>query len=81
MQNDFRQQDERCLHKKQYLKKTAQTVKNQRAKEGIILRIYPCPLCKAWHLTHKVKKPETFIREATPYKREKFIPNFEDDAE
>lgn len=74
-------QNEICLHKKGYGKKTAQTVKNKRAKEGVELRIYPCPFCRAWHLTHKVKKPETFIREVTPYKRKKFIPNFEEDAE
>lgn len=37
-----------------YDKKTAVTAKNQRWDEDHIkLRIYPCPHCRAWHLTSK----------------------------
>lgn len=74
-------QNETCLHKVGYDKKTAQTVKNKRASQGVFLRIYPCPFCGFWHLTHKVGKKDNLAREVTPYKRKKFIPNFIEDAE
>lgn len=43
-----------CFIKKQYDKKTAQTVKNVLLKKGVqYLRIYHCPICNNWHLTSK----------------------------
>lgn len=75
-------QDERCLHKRQYTKKEAQTIRNQRLFQGEkYLRIYPCPLCNSWHLTHKNKERENFLKDVKPYKREwkgKYNLNFEE---
>lgn len=72
-------QDERCLHKKPYTKKEAQTIRNLRLEQGEkYLRIYPCPLCNNWHLTHKNKEKEKYLKNVKPYKRERRINFFED---
>ena len=42
-----------CNNKKQYTKKDAETIKNLRRKEGVLLRIYPCPFGNHFHLTKK----------------------------
>jgi len=46
-----------CSGKKVYTKKEAQTVLNflQGRGNGKNLRIYQCPYCDFWHLTHKQK--------------------------
>lgn len=44
---------EYCRGKTKFDKKTATTSKNSRMKEDhVALRIYHCPLCNGWHLTH-----------------------------
>lgn len=46
--------------KKPYTKREAQTARNQRLRSHHnrpkLLRIYPCPECNAWHLTHQPKR-------------------------
>lgn len=43
-----------CEQKKQYSKKDAQTTCNYQMSQGEkSLRIYQCPTCGFWHLTHK----------------------------
>lgn len=45
-----------CTGKKRYTKKLAETLKNRLYdKRGLILRIYQCPECNTWHLTHTEK--------------------------
>ena len=42
-----------CSEKYGYSKKDAETKRNFIKKErGILLRIYPCPICGKYHLTH-----------------------------
>ncbi len=40
--------------KRSYPKKDAQSARNRLRKRGAILRIYHCPKCNRWHLTHKL---------------------------
>ncbi|MGD0778767.1 MAG: hypothetical protein ABSC05_38810 [Candidatus Solibacter sp.] len=42
--------------KRTYRKRDAQTVRNRLMKKGAVLRIYQCPKCNFWHLTHDVEK-------------------------
>ena len=42
--------------KKKYSKRLAQEVANRRANEGIRLRVYQCPNCNCFHLTHQIKE-------------------------
>lgn len=45
-----------CTGKKRYTKKLAETLKNRlNDKRGLTLRIYQCPECNMWHLTHTEK--------------------------
>ncbi len=45
---------ESCKSKKPYDKKGAQTIRNfLYQKEHKELKIYPCPICKKWHLTSR----------------------------
>lgn len=45
---------EYCNGKNRYDKRGAQTVRNQRRRDGHVkLRIYYCPDCGGWHVTHK----------------------------
>lgn len=45
--------------KVQYDKKTAQTAANKRyADDHVELRIYQCPSCNWWHLTHTNIRPK-----------------------
>lgn len=45
---------EYCNGKNRYDKRGAQTVRNQRRREGHVkLRIYYCQDCGGWHVTHK----------------------------
>jgi len=41
-----------CGGKKCYDKKLARTVLNIRKREGSMVRMYQCPMCNMWHLTH-----------------------------
>lgn len=50
----------KCLKKGQYSKKIAQTIKNSLRREGRIVRMYHCPLCNYWHVTHLVRKKVKF---------------------
>lgn len=50
----FRGKPQYCGEKVKYSKKDALTAKNRRySSEHIQLRIYQCPNCNGWHLTHK----------------------------
>lgn len=50
----FMDQREVCRSKKAYTKKDAATARNfLEGKNGVKLRIYPCPYGNHWHLTHK----------------------------
>jgi len=52
----------KCIDKGKncYDKKTAQSMMNHRHKRGAKLRIYHCPLCNWWHLTHHPKNSDEF---------------------
>lgn len=41
--------------KEGYDKRGARTVANKRRRHGVVLRIYECPSCGRWHVTHKVE--------------------------
>lgn len=42
-----------------YDKRTAATARNKRWRDDRVeLRIYPCPHCRGWHLTKRVKERE-----------------------
>lgn len=62
-----------CVHKSKYSKKTAQTVRNKRIQDGEkYLRIYNCPNCGSWHLTHKQhEKREGFVKSIKPFIKSK----------
>lgn len=45
---------DRC-GKNAYHKKDAITALNKRREAGVILRVYQCPICSLWHLTHTEK--------------------------
>lgn len=43
-----------CWEKKKHSKKDAQTLANKAKNErGQRIRIYHCPICDYWHLTHR----------------------------
>lgn len=44
-----------CNGKNSYDKRSAQTVVNQRNKNGAQIRLYQCKTCPWWHLTSKSK--------------------------
>ena len=60
--------DEECQKTKYASKKEATTIKNWRTKgrhknrRGIseALRVYPCPKCGFWHLTHSVREIQKY---------------------
>ena len=41
-----------CKGKLSYSKKDALTARNRRMQDGEKLRVYQCPDCNQWHLTH-----------------------------
>jgi hypothetical protein len=47
----------RPCNKPPYFKKIAQQIRNKRGrgKKAQKLRIYQCPVCDYWHLTHQTK--------------------------
>lgn len=78
------EQDHRCSNKAKYYKKTAQTILNERLKEGEkYLRIYACPKCGFFHLTHQESRDRGgFIKAIRPFikgNKRKFV--FDPDEE
>jgi len=40
--------------KRTYRKKDARAARNRQRHRGAVLRIYQCPRCNLWHLTHDI---------------------------
>jgi hypothetical protein len=56
---NFRFPKEKCFGKQCYSKKVAETLKNKKwVEESVELRIYQCPICNFWHLTHSLWEPK-----------------------
>jgi hypothetical protein len=56
---NFQVPRKKCFGKQCYSKKLAETLRNEKwEEESTELRIYQCPICNSWHLTHLMWEPK-----------------------